>query len=225
MISLTVSSGRTLLPATGYLQLVWDTLAQVSGLMTTDTKVVFENCKFLRACSIPLDTHKLELTIMIQRGSGNYEIIEGDSPVASGRVNFCENILEEQIDLSGNYGESLPNELPLKTKDIYKELRLRGYNYRGLFRGIDSYQISKGAGKIKWEGNWIAFIDNMLQTSILQEDSRLLYVPTTIQKVLIDAKKHIQYAGEFGENPLLPVTTSKNSGIIRYNVLSECFVF
>lgn len=32
----------------------------------------------------------------------------------------------------------------------------------------------------------------MLQTQILQEDTRGLYVPTSIQKLVIDAKKHVQ---------------------------------
>jgi fatty acid synthase len=45
-------------------------------------------------------------------------------------------------------------------------------------------------GNISWKENWVAFMDNLLQIKILQEDSRGLFVPTFIQKLTIDAKRH-----------------------------------
>lgn len=59
------------------MQLVWQTLANVHGLMIVDTKVVLENCKFIRACSVQ-ENHKLELAVMIQRGSGQFEVVESE---------------------------------------------------------------------------------------------------------------------------------------------------
>lgn len=35
-------------------------------------------------------------------------------------------------------------------------------------------------------------MDNMLQMQILQEDTRGLFVPTSLQKLVIDIKKHVQ---------------------------------
>lgn len=46
-----------------------------------------------------------------------------------------------QLDQAVNTGKQEPK---LKSGDIYKELRLRGYDYRGTFRGILE---SNGAGK------------------------------------------------------------------------------
>lgn len=68
--------GRNLFPATGYLYLVWETLAYIAGLLIEEVPIIFENCKFKRACTMPVDNIKLELIVMIQRGSGNFEIIE-----------------------------------------------------------------------------------------------------------------------------------------------------
>jgi len=45
--------------------------------MIVDTKVVLENCKFIRACSVQ-ENHKLELAVMIQRGSGQFEVVESE---------------------------------------------------------------------------------------------------------------------------------------------------
>jgi fatty acid synthase len=45
-------------------------------------------------------------------------------------------------------------------------------------------------GKISWKENWVAFMDNLLQIKILQKESRDLFIPTFIQKLTIDAKRH-----------------------------------
>lgn len=74
--------------------------------------------------------------------------------------------------------------------DIYKELRIRGYHYTGLFRLLKSASISGEVGHIKWPANWVAFMDNMLQMKVLRFDSRSIYVSTEIRKVVIDPTYH-----------------------------------
>jgi hypothetical protein len=61
-------------------------------------------------------------------------------------------------------------------------------------------------GKISWSNNWVAFMDNMLQAQLLQYDTRSLFVPTSIQKLTIDVKRHAtclhalgDASGELGE--------------------------
>jgi len=81
----------------------------------------------------------------------------------------------------------------LKTKDIYKELKLRGYQYANLFRGLKSSSTTGKRGHIAWMNNWVTFMDNMLQIKIFGRDMRSLYVPTEIQKLVIDAKFHARY--------------------------------
>ncbi|CAG9769092.1 unnamed protein product [Ceutorhynchus assimilis] len=209
-----VIDGRNLIPATGYLLMAWNTLAQVHGLMFADMKVVFENCKFKRATPLPKKDSRMELIVMIQRGSGNFEVIEGDEPVVTGRiyhVSTDEPILDDLPMPCGVNPEIAPY---MNKKDVYKELRLRGYNYSGQFKQIVSCDSSAQVGSIAWDGNWTTFIDNMLQLNILQEDSRLLYVPTHINKLIIDANKHVNYASSLGEEPI-PVHSCKVTGITR----------
>jgi len=81
----------------------------------------------------------------------------------------------------------------MNTKDIYKELKLRGYQYTGEFRGLKSASITGKNGHIAWTDNWVTFMDNILQMMILGQDSRSLFVRTKIRKAVIDPKSHIKY--------------------------------
>lgn len=124
-----VIDGRNLFPATGYLLLVWDSITTMAGLLLTSLTVVFENCRFIRATTIP-KRDKLVLVTMIQKETGNFEVIEGDSAVCTGRV-YLKNEADEEVSwvkLSKEFHDE--DTIKLKTKDIYKELRLRGYHYK-----------------------------------------------------------------------------------------------
>jgi len=78
----------------------------------------------------------------------------------------------------------------MTAQDIYKELKLRGYQYSGWFRGLKSASISGKQGHIIWRNNWAVFIDIMLQMHVIRYDTRDLYVPTSIQKLVINPMLH-----------------------------------
>jgi len=78
----------------------------------------------------------------------------------------------------------------MTARDIYKELKLRGYQYSGWFRGLKSASISGSQGQIIWKNNWVTFMDTMLQMLIIGYDTRDLYVPTSIQKLVINPMLH-----------------------------------
>lgn len=78
----------------------------------------------------------------------------------------------------------------MTARDIYKELKLRGYQYSGWFRGLKSASLSCNKGHTAWTNNWVTFMDTMLQLHILGYDTRNLYVPTSIQKLVIDPALH-----------------------------------
>lgn len=82
------------------------------------------------------------------------------------------------------------------SRDVYKELRLRGYHYSGLFRSVKSSTIDGSKGHITWHNNWVAFMDNMLQMQILGNDSRGLFVPIGIKKLVIDQSAHLKLIKE-----------------------------
>lgn len=78
----------------------------------------------------------LDFIVMVQKGSGNFEIVEGGAAIVTGRIYVPENINKEIVDLDAPEDEIDPSLVELSSKDFYKELRLRGYNYKGLFRSV-----------------------------------------------------------------------------------------
>ncbi|XP_011688296.1 PREDICTED: fatty acid synthase-like [Wasmannia auropunctata] len=126
-----------------------------------------------------------------QRGGSNkFEITEGDNAIVTGTVRIPTNIQSEKICV--NLVEHVDEKEEMNTKDIYKELRLRGYQYTGVFRGLKSSSITGSNGHIVWTYNWVTFIDNMLQMMILGKNTRSLLLPTRIRKLTIDPKYHMQ---------------------------------
>ncbi|XP_011685782.1 PREDICTED: fatty acid synthase-like [Wasmannia auropunctata] len=182
-----VIDGRNLLPATGYLALVWQTIGMIKERMYTTIPIVFQDVNFIRATQL-FKNKVVKLTISIQKG-GKFEITEGDSVVVTGIVHETPN-LELEMTPTDLLPENNDEEEHMTARDIYKELKLRGYQYSDLFRGLQSASISGRKGHIIWKNNWATFIDNMLQMHIFGYDTRNLYVPTNIQKLAINPELH-----------------------------------
>lgn len=123
------------------------------------------------------------------QGTGKFEVVEGGVAVVTGSVRATEDFEKEKIEIP-SVDEDIPEEM--SSKDVYKELRLRGYQYSGLFKSIKSATINGSKGTLAWANNWVAFMDNMLQVRILGLDTRNLLVPTGIRKLIIDPGEQIR---------------------------------
>ncbi|KAK0070671.1 hypothetical protein PV325_000245, partial [Microctonus aethiopoides] len=204
-----VIDGQNLLPVTGYLALVWQTVGMMKGKLYTEVSVVFQDVKFLRATTLPKEGI-VTLTVMVQKGTGRFEVVDDDVAVVTGHVHSTSNPVVEKIN------PPLPdnNETEMSSRDFYKELRLRGYNYDGSFKGVKSATISGSKGKIVWTNNWVTFMDNMIQIQFLGIDSRSLCVPTGIQKLVIDTKAHLNQIRSMTNNKEFFVYNMKTYDLI-----------
>lgn len=78
----------------------------------------------------------VNFSINIFEGSGNFEICEGETVTVTGHISVLNDGDSEQL------ADELPalsvdeKSLPLKCADIYKNLGLRGYDYKGVFKGV-----------------------------------------------------------------------------------------
>jgi fatty acid synthase len=73
---------------------------------------------------------------LIQKVSRKFEVVESNTSVVSGLVRVPENVSHEMVSLEPLKPLINDELLELSSRDIYKELRLCGYNYQGLFRGL-----------------------------------------------------------------------------------------
>lgn len=204
--------GRCLLPATSYLHFVRDSIVNMdASKYFNGLDIEFENVKFHRATSLAPAT-PVRLSIVIHAGTGDFEVSEGKTAVMSGNVKAMTHG-ESVKDIS----QSIPSveTVFLDTKDFYKELRLRGYHYAGIFKSVTEIRSDGIVGKIKWTNNWPAFMDCMLQISILSIDSRSLYLPTSIRKIRINTEKHLKAVEQLDpENPVMEAYMSKELNIV-----------
>ncbi|XP_057664642.1 fatty acid synthase [Diorhabda carinulata] len=201
--------GRVLFPATGYLTLVWKTFAKLRNEDFEQLPVILEDVQFHRATIMPKEG-SVKFLINIFEGTGEFELCEGGSVAVTGKISVPDDVSKEILNLPEPVVKKEEDVLPLTSADIYKELRLRGYDYEGIFKGIAESDNRGLAGKLKWDDNWISFIDTMLQFSLLGQNTKELYLPTRIQRVLIDPKKHLD-----GVKTFLPVYMYRNIGVIK----------
>lgn len=204
-----VIDGRCLLPATGYLYFVWDTYAHIRGRFAQDMGIEFEDVKFLRATTISEDT-EVELTVIIQPGTGRFEISEGSSTLVTGSVREVQKFNLTEIKSQNK------DRILLPSRDFYKELRLRGYHYSGLFKSVEEASADGLYGKVKWYNNWIGFLDCLLQIQILGQDTRSLILPTAIQRMTINTASHYKMIEESGiDEPVFEAFLSNELKTIR----------
>ncbi|XP_055853304.1 fatty acid synthase-like [Episyrphus balteatus] len=188
--------GKILVPATYYLECVWKTFALMNheSLSPFERAVEFENVRFVRATTLTEDS-KVELTVMIHYATGDFEIIEGESLVASGTVREIKDAKTPTEIPFQPFDTTYEEEFHMTAKDLYKELKLRGYYYNGAFRAIETVRGDGHVARLKWTGNWVTFMDCLLQTQILRKDSRELCVPVKIQKIRIFGRHHLSVIG------------------------------
>jgi hypothetical protein len=84
----------------------------------------------------------IEFVVMVQKGTGNFEVFEGGATVVSGTVRVPDNVSHERESREFFELQTIDDFLELSSQDIYKELRLRGYKYQGDFHGLVSLDSS-----------------------------------------------------------------------------------
>ena len=82
-------------------------------------------------------------------------------------------------------------EVEIEGKDIYKDLHIMGYDYGPKFQGLKSIKTSnfeKLEGVVQWDGNWVTFMDSLLQTMAAAMPFRKMMVPVMIKQLRCDPK-------------------------------------
>ncbi|XP_041830190.1 fatty acid synthase isoform X2 [Melanotaenia boesemani] len=190
--------GRVLYPATGYLVLAWRTLMKSCGVVMETTPVTFEDVTIHRATILP-KTGSVQLEVHLMPATNTFEVSENGNLAVSGKVSLLEDTALDSFRSRINQesaGDS-DSKTYLKSGDVYKELRLRGYDYGKTFQGILESNNAGNSGKLQWTGNWVTFLDTMLQMIVVGLPGRSLRLPTRIRSVCVDPALHLEKVSEY----------------------------
>ncbi|XP_076014659.1 fatty acid synthase [Genypterus blacodes] len=192
---------RVLYPATGYLCLAWRTLVKKLGIVMETTPVIFEDVTLHRATILPT-SGSVQLEVQLMAATSRFEVSENGHLTVSGKVSVLQDAALETFHSQLSKDVATDSEDPrikLYTNDIYKELRLLGYEYGKPFQGILESSSKGDFGKLEWTGNWVTFLDTMLQIGILSLSGRNLVLPTRIRSLCIDPALHLEKVSEYTE--------------------------
>lgn len=209
-----IIDGRSLFPATGYVVLAWQALAQIKNVNFEELPVVMEDIKIHRATILPR-SGKLVFDVTINQGTNTFEILESGGLVVSGKITIPE---DEALELSSELSKPPTVEeglIPLSSNDFYRTLSLRGYEYGPTFRGVVSMSNHGDDGTLAWTGNWISFVDTMLQAQVLTMPGNSLRLPTRFTAIRIDPRVHASRAFDLNEK-------EKGLRVINDHILDTC---
>jgi acyl transferase domain-containing protein/NADPH:quinone reductase-like Zn-dependent oxidoreductase/thioesterase domain-containing protein/acyl carrier protein len=217
--------GRVIYPATGYLCLVWKTLAKMQRQCVDyeQCPIVFENVEIHRPTILKVrgeqqqQGKKIVFGVTITPVDGMFELTEGGQVVVTGKCYVPEQPMEFQTQQQFTWTGRKQTDL-MHQEEIYKELRLRGYEYQGEFQPIVKADIEGTRGDLVWTpSKWVPFLDGMLQINVLGQKRGLL-LPTRIRSLRIDPKWHMQQIQTIGRQQNLEEMTQRLSLINRKNV-------
>ena len=200
--------GRYLFPAIGYLGIAWQAMGRLLNKPPNEFSVEFRDVYFLRA-TIVNPEKDLVLTCRIDEKTGRFEVKEREVVAVHGFITLAP-------DFEGQLPDFIPEKssddvFEIKSKDLYKELRVRGYDYEDFFTPVrhvtsdgksgevawrdtmskqlrDNIQATAGYASVEWIRKWICFTDGLLQLMLASENviGRGLFVPTKIQSLKVN---------------------------------------
>jgi malonyl CoA-acyl carrier protein transacylase len=186
--------GRVVYPTSGYLWMVWKSLAKMQGLTKVEQlPIKFEEVEFHRP------------TIMIVRGTpvkkiftfevkivpttGLFEIIEDGLMIVSGRVSIPKcSINQTIVPLMTPVGFEL-----LRREEIYNELKIKGIEYEEEFKPLIKADLKCKYAEMMWTGRWVPFLEGLIQMKTFAKRSvEGILIPRRIRSMIIDPSLHLE---------------------------------
>lgn len=183
--------GRILFPATGYLLLAWKMLSKCKGQFYDKLPVVFENVTLHRATILTSTNNQAKFVVRLMETSGDFSVSEGGAVIVTGKIFADEDPLHLQHMLKSDSagGPMYEEEIILSHKELYKEMRVRGYDYGPNFQGLHELSLNAHRGKIAYNEKWVCFADALLQLCIMSLKTRAYYLPVRFQSIRCDPIK------------------------------------
>ena len=224
--------GRILFPATGYLAMAWFALSKIHQKSIHEVPVKFTDVLIERA-TVLTSSKSVLFHVRMDDETGSFAVKDGDAVVVSGKMEL---IPEFNHYVQPDAKLDSKSCVQLDMCDVYKEFRVRGYDYDAFFQGLHSARCDGKEGKLIWRDvapksaidalnvqsedsrnllwlrSWICFADSLIQLTLLNSDStgRALLVPTKLESLICSPAsflKGLSYGEEFQDS--LTLNTAK----------------
>ncbi|CAG2173426.1 unnamed protein product [Oppiella nova] len=183
--------GNPIFPATGYLMLAWRKLAASVGKLWYKVPVVFENVQLKRATFLS-DEKNTKLKVKYYPLTDDFSVYENDNLCVVGKIRAPgDDVLIAQNKIHENENKISLCEYKLERDDIYKELRVMGLDYGPEFRRlrkVGTNDFKEIYAVNEWTGNWVTYMDAVLQSMAFAMPFRKLMVPVMIRKLRVDPR-------------------------------------
>ncbi|CAG2104159.1 unnamed protein product, partial [Medioppia subpectinata] len=184
--------GQSIMPATGYLMLAWRKLAATMGKLWYNVPVIFENVQLRRAVFIN-DDKDVILNVKYFPLTGDFAVYEKDNACVSGkmRASVSDDTLIAQHLLYDSERRLAAAEHTIHRDDIYKELRIMGFEYKQSFkrlRTVGTNDYNEFYGVCEWDGNCVTYLDGLIQVRGLSVPFRKLLLPVLIRRLRLDPR-------------------------------------
>uniref|UniRef100_T1JE63 Fatty acid synthase n=1 Tax=Strigamia maritima TaxID=126957 RepID=T1JE63_STRMM len=202
-----IVDGKIVYPAAGYLIIAWKAIANAKKKLFEKMMVEFKDVLFERIV-ILTSKEPVKFFVKVSETEEHFVIWEKSSIVCSGRFSLADNFTQHSFMMP-----ITPDSTYLDSKDIYKKFALKGYDYGPTFQGIVNAKMDGTVGNLKWVGNWVAFIENMLQFSFFSSNTHDSV--TGIENIKIDPQFHLQEKNQNFSVIMDPVLEKYTSGGIE----------
>ena len=193
-------NGKLAYPTGGYLYMVWNAFATMLNSKFYELPVEFENLEFFYPTYFEKTKTSVEMVVrFLESAYGRFEVFYNNKVVASGRIYLPKDssIIGWQEYYQSAWQAKARTEF-LEQNEIYKEFKIRGYEYTDVFQGIYKSTVDGFSGELFWNSKWLAFFDAMIQTYMFGKSG--LQWPTYIYSVRVDPRVHAKYIRKFEDN-------------------------
>ncbi|CAH0727210.1 unnamed protein product, partial [Brenthis ino] len=206
-------AGMIVLPESALLVLTWQTLAMSMDMNFENLSVIFKDINFNTQIELKPE-NLLNLSISITKKNGKFEVVHKNEIIVTGYIVEYENEPMRKVNHSS---ANTINDVTLFAVDIYKFLNLRGHVYTNQFQSLHSLNLKCSEAYIKWAGDWITFLDGLIQINIFANNHNDISRPKLIESLTIDIYEHasVQYKSNIDNAICYKADYYENFNILR----------
>lgn len=129
-------------------------------------------------------------TICVILGTGRIEVSDTESReiLASAVIRSTAAPSQERLDIEKSRYQK-QEKYDFNQEDFYTEMKMRGLNYSKAFKNVLQTTSDGSNAIVRWDNNWVTFMDSVLQLYAFGNDTRQAYVPVLIRKIVVDMNK------------------------------------